>query len=179
MKPIFTVHAGEFLVGDHINRKFKSQLDVWLPTKDRGADLLVTRRDGKGKSVALQVKFSRSFHEHDEEYGPHVLATSWYVLDTKKVRDSPAQVWVFVFMTLKMEKHFVLIPTRDLQKRIPRGCGSKWHLYLWACRDDRCYQVRYLDPDARTYAVTHGVKDQALDFSEWVNNWSLLRRLTR
>jgi hypothetical protein len=35
MKPIFTIHAGEYLVGSHIESKFK-KLNVWLPTKARG-----------------------------------------------------------------------------------------------------------------------------------------------
>ena len=40
MRPLFTVHAGEFLVGQHIEG-FKGK-NVWVPTKDTGVDLLVT-----------------------------------------------------------------------------------------------------------------------------------------
>ena len=39
MKPIFTIHEGEFLAGDHINRKLGHKYDVWVPTKDSGVDL--------------------------------------------------------------------------------------------------------------------------------------------
>ena len=28
MKPIFTIHEGEFLVGDHINRKFGGNFET-------------------------------------------------------------------------------------------------------------------------------------------------------
>ena len=87
MKPIFTIHEGEFLVGDYINRKFGHKYDVWVPTKDSGVDLLVARKRGRGRSVKLQVKFSRSFDIH-EELARHVLATSWYTLDPKKIRRS-------------------------------------------------------------------------------------------
>ena len=38
MRPMFTVHAGEFLVGQYIEGKLKK--NVWLPTKDVGVDLL-------------------------------------------------------------------------------------------------------------------------------------------
>ena len=60
MKPMFTIHEGEFLVGDYINRNLKDKYEVWVPTKDEGTDLLVTHRKknrtsgaaGKGSGVA-------------------------------------------------------------------------------------------------------------------------------
>ena len=59
MKSLFTIHAGEFVTGEHIERKFR-KVNVWLPSRDTGTDLLVT--DAKNKtSVSLQVKFSRDF----------------------------------------------------------------------------------------------------------------------
>lgn len=59
MRPMFTVHAGEFLVGQYIEERFKNK-NVWVPTKDLGIDLLVTNRT-RQESMALQVKFSRDF----------------------------------------------------------------------------------------------------------------------
>ena len=41
MKPLFTIHAGEFLVASYIEQKFKDYL-VWLPSRDSGVDLLLT-----------------------------------------------------------------------------------------------------------------------------------------
>ncbi len=59
MKSLFTVHAGEVLVGSQIEQRFKSA-ELWLPAKDTGVDLLVT--NGKrGLAVSLQVKFSQDF----------------------------------------------------------------------------------------------------------------------
>jgi hypothetical protein len=178
MKPIFTIHEGEFLVGDHINRKFGRKYNVWVPTKDSGVDLLVTRKTGEGKPVGLQVKFSRSFDIPDE-LTRHVLATSWYALDPKKIRGSESDLWVFVFMTLRHERYFVLIPTADLRKRIPRDCGSKWNLYLWAYSGGACYQVRDLNLEGRRNAVRRGVKERNRDFSKWFENWGLLEKHSR
>jgi hypothetical protein len=178
MKPIFTIHEGEFLVGDYINRKFGHKYDVWVPTKDSGVDLLVARKRGRGRSVKLQVKFSRSFDIH-EELARHVLATSWYTLDPKKIRRSGADLWVFVFMTLRHDRYFVLIPTPELRRRIPRSCGSKWNLYLWAYADGSCYQVRDLNLDERLNAVHRGVQDRYRDFSKWFDNWRLLDKFSR
>src|SRR5439155_11800248 len=107
MKPLFTIHEGEFLVGDRINRRLGHKFDVWVPTKDTGVDLLVTRKGRRGASVGLQVKFSRGFSIR-VEMARHLIATSWFTLDPVKVRKSQADVWVFVILTLKHEEHFVV-----------------------------------------------------------------------
>jgi hypothetical protein len=59
MRPLFTVHAGEFLAGEYIERHFRNT-NVWVPTKDTGTDLLVTDKKNQA-TVSLQVKFSRDF----------------------------------------------------------------------------------------------------------------------
>lgn len=177
MKPIFTIHEGEFLVGDHINRKLGHKFDVWVPTKDSGLDLLVTRKRRQGKAVTLQVKFSRAFDVH-EELKRHVVATSWYTLDPRKIRESQADLWVFVILTLRHEQYFIVVPKRELQKRAPRG-GGKWNLYLWVYADGSCYQVRDLSLEERLRAVHRGVRDPRRDFTQWFDNWKLLEKLSR
>jgi predicted helicase len=59
VKTLFTIHAGEYLVGEHLERKYK-RVNLWLPSKDTGIDLLVTDSENE-KSVSLQVKFSRDY----------------------------------------------------------------------------------------------------------------------
>ena len=177
MKPLFTIHEGEFLVGDHINRRLGHKFDVWVPTKDSGVDLLVTRKGRRGGSVGLQVKFSRGFSIH-EEMARHLIATSWYTLDPKKIRMSQADLWVFVILTLRHEEHFVVIPTRELRKRIPRGSGTMWNLYLWVFDDGSCYQVRDLGKEEKLGVYHRGVRDRRCDFCQWLENWKQLDRLT-
>lgn len=41
MRPIFTIHAGEYLVANELERLFP-HLRIWVPSKDTGIDLLVT-----------------------------------------------------------------------------------------------------------------------------------------
>jgi hypothetical protein len=178
MKPLFTIHEGEFLVGDHINRKLGHKYDVWVPTKDSGVDLLVTRTPRRGRAVGLQVKFSRSFSIR-EELARHLIATSWFTLDPAKIRNSQADLWVFAILTLKHEEHFVVIPTRELRKRIPRGIGKRWNLYLWVFDDESCYQVRDLGREGELEILHRGVRDPHRDFPEWLEHWKLLDRLTR
>ena len=177
MKPLFTIHEGEFLVGDYINRKLGQKYDVWVPTKDSGVDLLVTRKKRAGRAVGVQVKFSRSF-DIPAEFVSRVIATSWFKLDPAKVRASKAELWVFVILTLRHEAHFVVIPTRELRKRIPRGIGKVWNLYLWVLSNGSCYQVRGLDRDALSAPVHRGVVESQREFSKWLENWSVLDRLS-
>ena len=59
MRPLFTVHAGELVVGQYIASSFKDK-NIWVPTKDVGIDLLVTNSKNT-KALTLQVKFSKNF----------------------------------------------------------------------------------------------------------------------
>lgn len=178
VKPIFTIHEGEFLVGDHIGRKLGKRYDVWVPTKDDGVDLLVTRKNGKGSPVRLQVKFSRSYRI-PEELREKVQATSWYVLNPAKIRKSRADLWVFVIITLRREPHFVVIPTRELRKRIPQKSGKRWDLYLWVYPGKKCYNTRGVGNVDRIAALKSGIGDTKRDFSEWLDNWRLLEGAAR
>ena len=178
MKPIFTIHEGEFLAGDHINRRLGHKYDVWVPTKDSGVDLLVTRKRHRGQAVGLQVKFSRCF-EIRAELAPRLIATSWFTLEPQKIRRSQADLWVFVILTLKHDRHFVVIPKRELQKRIPRNSAKKWNLYLWVYNNRTCYQVRDLGKEEKFDTMHRGVRDQHRDFSEWLENWKLIDKYSR
>ena len=183
LKPMFTVHEGEFLVGDYINRNLGSKYDVWVPTKDTGVDLLVTSQTKGRKPVKIQVKFSRSFGSKDVP-PEELLAFGWYTLNPAKIRDSAADLWIFVILTLRHEPHFVIIPTRELQERLPEslpGKQSKWHLYLVALRRKRCYNFRDLPKGQKQLAVLGQLSDPKPDFdySEFYNNWKLLDELSR
>ena len=57
MRPIFTVHAGEYLVACEIETRYKNH-QVWIPSKDSGIDLLVTDLSCQ-KVASIQVKFSK------------------------------------------------------------------------------------------------------------------------
>ena len=62
MRPLFTIHAGEYLVANEIEqmRFGRESLRVWVPSKDTGIDLLVTSHDCR-RTISLQVKFSRTY----------------------------------------------------------------------------------------------------------------------
>jgi hypothetical protein len=84
MRPIFTIHAGEFLVGEYLERTFKS-VQIWVPAKGTGIDLLVT--DSRNtKAVSFQVKFSRNFLTTymDTLFQQPMRACGWFTLKFQK-----------------------------------------------------------------------------------------------
>jgi hypothetical protein len=40
VKPIFIIHAGEYLVGSHIEETYK-KARIWLPSKDRSYSFIL------------------------------------------------------------------------------------------------------------------------------------------
>ena len=60
MTPLFTIHAGEYLVGLYIEHHYRKQLNVWIPSKDTGIDLLVSDHQNR-RTASLQVKFGKDF----------------------------------------------------------------------------------------------------------------------
>src|SRR5436309_15549564 len=91
MRPLFTIHAGEFVVGEFIEKVFPN-LDIWVPAKDTGIDLLVTGERGR-RSISLQVKLSRDYKplEARSEFDKGIVAQGWLTLDHEKLAASSAR----------------------------------------------------------------------------------------
>lgn len=180
MRPLFTIHAGEFLVGDYIKRRLSARFDVWVPGQDTGIDLLVTRKrraPSAARPIALQIKFSRSFPGGPR--APSRLASGWFKLTPSKILSSRADVWVFVVLDLRQRAYFVLIPTRELRRRIPRARPPVWHLYLTFYKGRTCIDTRDLSPREHPTPPDYAVKDARRDYSDYVENWSILSRSGR
>src|SRR4051794_14495004 len=101
MKPIFTIHAGEYLVASEIEKKFRDYF-IWLPSKDSGIDLLITNYNNT-KTVSLQVKFSKDFNTtHAKEiFRPDIRGTGWWTLNSEKIQNSRADLWVFILYSFE------------------------------------------------------------------------------
>lgn len=102
MKPLFTIHAGEFLVDCEIERKFR-RVNVWVPAKDTGIDLLVSNSDNS-KTVSLQVKFSRDYlvtNLTDAVLRTELHAGGWWTPTPGQIENSRAEYWVFVLFTVR------------------------------------------------------------------------------
>lgn len=182
MKPFFSVHGGEYLVGSEIERRFP-KANVWVPSKDTGIDLLVS--DSKNRRTrSLQVKFSKDFlvTAMGPEFQSSLRACGWWTLNRDKIAASRADYWVMVLMGFeRMTADFVLIPTHDLLRRLrqihPRQ--SRIQVYLWVTKKERCWETRDLKKGDQLL-VAHGEFDnERRDFTKWLNAWSPLSPLNR
>jgi hypothetical protein len=154
MRPLFTVHAGEFLVGQHIESSFKGK-NVWVPTKDSGVDLLVTN-SANTRAVSLQVKFSRDFLP-TMKLKPMVLkqlrSCSWFTLDKAHLERSAAHYWVFVLLGFENKSYDYLIikPKQELQRKLEaiHGVLERYDLDVRVTNEGRAWLARSLKKELR------------------------------
>lgn len=182
MKPLFTIHAGEYLAGSCIERQFP-QCRVWLPSRDTGIDLPVTNGDCS-RTVSLQVKFSKDFaptHLSDF-YRNKLRVCTWFQLKADALRNSRADYWVLVLQSFAYAKaSFIVIKPDTLYSRIAAYHGRKqiYNLYFWINSAHRCWETRKMrEPERRKVADNSLVKTEK-DFSKYLDDWSSLERLSR
>jgi hypothetical protein len=182
MKPLFTIHAGEYLVASYIEETIKG-VNVWIPTRDTGVDLLVSDSSAR-KTVSLQVKFSKDFlYMMQAKYqGKDSLlsACGWWKIDREKLKKSKADFWVMMLFGLNgSTKDFLIIPPKDLLERMELldGSAKTFQTYLWVTRKHggtgaKCWTTRDLSPEQKSQVARGEYNDKSHDMSEWLNNWT-------
>jgi hypothetical protein len=182
MKPLFTVHAGEYLVGAHIEHSFK-RANVWVPTRDTGVDLLVSDAANR-RTISLQVKFSKDFlvTHHGPEFQKELRACGWWTINRAKLAKSLAGYWVFVLQGFASRStDFVVVPRADLLRRLDaiHGRQRTFQVYLWTTERNRCWETRGLNR-AEELQVAHGsFRHPTRDMTRWLNNWKPVAALNR
>jgi hypothetical protein len=182
MKPLFTVHAGEFLVDCEIERKFP-RLNVWIPAKDTGIDLLISNNDNS-KTVSLQVKFSRDYlvtNMKDARFLTELRACGWWTPTRQQIEKSRAQYWVFVLVGFaNRSTDFIIIRPDDLLERLNTIHGKtaqKFQSYLWVTRQGRCYETRGLNQTDQLLIADKTFQNNARDFTAYLNDWTPIKAL--
>lgn len=182
MKSLFTVHAGEFVAGDFIERKFR-QVRVWIPAKDTGVDLLVTDSKNR-KAVSLQVKFSRDFltTHMPALFQKPLRACGWWTLNRQKLATSVADYWVFVLVGFaRHSTDFVVVPPRELLKRLDaiHGKPKTIQSYIWVTEKERCWESRGLKRSQHLSIIQGRFSNSARDLTSYLNNWQPIERLNQ
>ena len=181
MRPIFTIHAGEFLVGEHIEKEFP-ELNVWIPSKDTGIDLLVTNKNDPSRSVSLQVKLSRDYkpsHATDD-LSRKLLAGGWLNLAHDKIEKSQADYWVFILVSheRKMKPKYIIIPPAVLLERLENihGKSTKYNFYPWILDTGIALQGRGLSKKEKKELASGSYPLGDRDLSAY-QSWSPLERI--
>lgn len=186
MKPLFTIHAGEFLVGGEIEHKFPN-VNVWVPAKDTGVDLLVTDASNE-RAISLQVKFSRDYvvathttHMQDEFFHTKLRASGWWTLTRQQIKKSPAKYWVFVLAgVVNITRDFIIIEPRELLKRLDgthQRKPDKFQCYFCVTNGKRCWDIRGLKKPALRLVAEGTSKEEAREFTTHLNNWRPIEAL--
>ena len=179
MRPLFTIHAGEYLTGLHIQKNLK--LNAWIPAKDIGVDLLVT--DAKNRrAVSLQVKYGKDFlpEEKVAEIRERFRCASWFTLNWAKLNktESEADYWVFVLQGFKSEApDFVIIPTSELRQRMTEihgAGGPKLQSYLCTV-GKQCWETRGVATAVRLEMARGTYQNPVRDFTRYLNAWDVIK----
>jgi hypothetical protein len=175
MKPLFTVHAGEYLVGSYIEQHFK-KFNVWIPSKDTGIDLLVTNSENNN-GVSLQVKFSKDFPIKDY-IKEKMVARGWWTLNRDKIMMSKADLWVFVLYSFsKQNEYYVIIKPDELLgklEKLPRK-NSIIHSYFSVTSGNKCWETRGLRKKDQIAITQDKYVNKDRDFTKYLNNWEPLK----
>jgi hypothetical protein len=175
MKPLFTIHAGEYLVGDYIERTFPVW-NLWLPSKDTGVDFLITDARHR-KAVSIQVKFSKDFNPtHGSPLlQSRLLAAGWWTHDARKIQKSKADFWVFVLPSfVEKEISFIVLPPTELLRRLRAIHGrsqTRIHSYLRVTKTKRCWEARGLPNADQELIALDRFTDKNRDFTAFLNAW--------
>lgn len=182
MKPLFTIHAGEFLAACEIEQKFR-HVNVWIPAKDTGIDLLVTNSDNS-KSVSLQIKFSRDYlvtNMKDAALLAALRAGGWWTPTRQQIEKSQAQYWIFVLVGFaNRSTDFIIIKPDALLKRLDRIHGKsaqKFQSYLWVTKKGKCYETRGLPRAEQLSIGTAKFENEDRDFTAYLNDWAPIKAL--
>jgi hypothetical protein len=174
MKPIFTIHAGEYLVAAEIENKLKD-VTVWLPSKDTGIDLLLTDKLNK-KTTSLQVKFSKDFNttHTKENLRRNIKGTGWWKLNKEKIENSQADYWVFIIYSLERKTHDYII----IEPEILLGIFEKLsktsktlHCYFTVTTSDRAFETRGLKKEDMAALYKGEYENVDRDVTRFLNNW--------
>ena len=184
MKPLFTVHGGEYLVGSYIEQNYK-HVKVWVPAKDTGVDLLVTDRNSH-RAISLQVKFSKDYLATDmgAEFQKNLRACGWWTINRAKLRSSPANFWVFVLLGFERRStDFIIIPPKALLQRLEAIHGRRQNAivqtYLWVTEDKGCWETRGLGRKEQIRIAIGDYHEERRDLKKWLNVWTPVARLNR
>lgn len=182
MKPIFTIHEGEYLFGSYLEKELKGY-NIWVPSKDTGIDLLVTDPRNR-KTVSLQVKFSKDFLVTgiEETLQKGLKSCCWWTLNRDKIKTSLADLWVFVMFSFEKKRmEFVTIPPKVLLRRATQlhGYVKIIQSYLWVTAKGRCWETRGLNKKEQILIANHSYHNKRRDFTEYLNNLGLIKEKLR
>lgn len=182
MRPLFTVHAGEYLAGSFIEKHLK-QFDLWIPSRDTGIDLLMTNPRNSNRA-GLQVKFSKDFlaTNMSSALQKDLLACGWWTLNGDKLKKSRADFWIFVLYSFdNRQTQYVIIRPAKLLSNLNDIYGNLkvFNIYLWVTRRSKCWEARSLKKSDQLRIAKNSYSDSRRDFTMFLNDWDTVKKVLK
>jgi len=184
MKPLFTIHAGEYLFGEHVEKIYPT-LRLWIPSKDTGIDFLVTDKLNKN-TVSVQVKMSKDYRPNfaDSAFDKNLVAGGWFVFSHSALQDSPADIWSMILVSheRKAKPTFINIPPNELLARLIdiHGVRKSYHVYPWLFREGshkQCIEGRGMNKKDKEDFANNQFYLGSRDITQYHENWDFLNIL--
>ncbi len=179
MRPIFTIHAGEYLVATKIEESFPLAR-VWVPSKDDGIDLLVTNRECS-RSVTLQVKFSKDYLGSGvtPEIAAGIKSGGWWTFTRSKIANSPASYWVLVTYSFHSRDFDFLIikPSELVTVYDSLGSAERINSYVWVTKSGQCWETRGLNGEQQGLVAKGCFTGESRNLTKHLNDWSSIKQL--
>ncbi len=193
MRPIFTIHAGEFIFGEEVER-LDSSVRLWLPTKDTGVDFLLTNQKNT-KSVGVQVKMSRDYRPNvaSSKFEEALDAAGWFVFSAKKLRQSEAEIWSLVLVSRERRSrpYFLNISPLELLEKLEAIHGKKdsYHLYIWVLSRAKltdvntengyiCIEGREIKKDGKEKIASGDYFFGERELTQYLDSWGFVKNLS-
>lgn len=179
MRPIFTVHAGEYLVGSHFEKNYRN-INVWVPSKDTGTDILLSSNDNR-KTVSIQVKYSKDFliTHLGSHFQKQLKSFGWWTLKQSKIKASKSDYWVFALHSFNGKNiEYVIIKPSDLLARLKKlhGNSDTVQMYLWITKGKKCWETRGLNKPEQEAIAKDTYSNADRDFTQYLNDWDSITK---
>jgi hypothetical protein len=178
MKPLFTIHGGEYLFANEVEAKFP-KLRIWLPGKDIGLDFLLT--DEKClKPLTIQVKYSRDFNwsKGAADIKEHIKSTGWYSINRKKLTNSTADYWVLLnYDGFRRATDFLFIKPADLLNKfnLLKRKGTTIQSYITITDTRKAFDIRDLGKKEQPKVLDGSLDGGVRDFTPYLNKWDIIK----
>jgi hypothetical protein len=180
MKPLFTIHAGEYLFANEFYRKYPNY-NLWIPAKDEGIDFLISDPKNE-KTLSIQVKYSRDYNvlQLDDVLRTRLKTIGWFHLNRKKLQDSKADYWVLINYEgfTKATDFFFIRP--NILFNVYSSLGRKGDIidsYLWVMQDrNKAYETRGINKSEKNEILMGNCPNTYRNFSYFLNKWEVIQK---
>ena len=179
MRPLFTIHGGEYLFANQLQKQFPT-IKIWIPGKDDGVDFLLTDKSFN-RPLSIQVKYSKDFnwsHGH-KKVKQYLRSASWYSFKASNIRKSKADFWVLVnYDGFQRTTDFLFIPPSELLQKLRALKRTKERIecYVTVTNTDQAFETRSIKTNSLLQIISGELTDDSRNLTVYLNRWDFIKK---